>query len=194
MEREWASFLREGGWTLSTAEGQSTVELERENNGFHMRVRFNVQEVVAASYEDDGPYDADEDGAEAAGGAGEAEGEGDEDWTPNGAPFSMDVEIARVRQEKHKLVLQCNASVNDSGADYLAIDSLFLETAGSAEKMAYTGPEFGTLDEDLQRQFEAFLGSQVDSGRLIEFVRAYSEAKENVEYEAWLGRVKSLVA
>lgn len=189
VEKEWASFLREGGWTVTTAEGQSVVELARSTNGYNVLVRFNIQEVMSSNYNESGEY---EDDLEA--GGEETEAGTEDDWSPNLSDFAVSVEIARPGQVKQKLVAECNAAINEDGSDYLAVENVHLEPLETSGRAPYTGPDFGSLDEDLQQQFEAFVSSQVNGGRLIEFIRAYAEAKENAEYEAWLGRVKSLLA
>jgi complement component 1 Q subcomponent-binding protein len=53
--------------------------------------------------------------------------------------------------------------------------------------VTYTGPVYGTLDEDLQRLMEDNLRDRGIDGTLAEWVPQYADFKEQREYVKWLG-------
>lgn len=57
----------------------------------------------------------------------------------------------------------------------------------------YTGPPFGTLDEDLQLLMETYLDERGINSTLAVFVPDYMDVKEQREYLAWLNNVKGFV-
>lgn len=57
----------------------------------------------------------------------------------------------------------------------------------------YTGPQFGTLDEDLQLLLEKYLQERGINTRMALFIPDYIDYKEQKEYLRWLGNVKSFV-
>ena len=57
----------------------------------------------------------------------------------------------------------------------------------------YTGPPFDQLDEEVQTLLEQYLDVRgLDTG-LASFVPDYIDVKEQKEYVAWLGRVRSFM-
>jgi complement component 1 Q subcomponent-binding protein, mitochondrial len=57
----------------------------------------------------------------------------------------------------------------------------------------YTGPQFGTLDEDLQLLLERYLEERGINTRMALFIPDYIDYKEQKEYMRWLENVKSFV-
>ena len=62
---------------------------------------------------------------------------------------------------------------------------------GSEEEDAYTGPDFGSLDESLQDAFADFLADRGVDGALAEYLVEAAVDKEQREYMGWL---KSMAA
>lgn len=57
----------------------------------------------------------------------------------------------------------------------------------------YSGPPFGTLDEDLQLMIEQYLEERGINAELAVFVPDYMDMKEHKEYMNWLKNVKKFV-
>ncbi|CCE64923.1 hypothetical protein TPHA_0J01010 [Tetrapisispora phaffii CBS 4417] len=64
-------------------------------------------------------------------------------------------------------------------------------TADSEVKreLAYHGPPFTNLDEELQEALEVYLESRGITSELTSFITGYSELKENTEYISWLNNM-----
>ncbi|CEH17648.1 regulatory protein suaprga1 [Ceraceosorus bombacis] len=62
-----------------------------------------------------------------------------------------------------------------------------------ARRGLYIGPQFETLDENVQAQFEAFLNERGIDSDLARFVPDFAELKEQKEYCSWLENVKAFV-
>lgn len=62
--------------------------------------------------------------------------------------------------------------------------------AESKRQLAYHGPAFSNLDEQLQTAFEGYVKELGVDESLGEFIVAYSEYEENREYFGWLGNLK----
>lgn len=61
------------------------------------------------------------------------------------------------------------------------------------ERDVYPGPQFGTLDEDLQLLMEQYLDERGINSALAVFVPDYMDLKEHREYLAWLNNVKKFI-
>lgn len=62
-----------------------------------------------------------------------------------------------------------------------------------ARRGLYIGPQFETLDENVQTQFESYLAERGISTNLALFIPNYAEYKEQYEYCAWLKNVKGFI-
>lgn len=95
-----------------------------------------------------------------------------------------------------RLVVECR-----SDGTYLAVLHAALEPssppaadADDDDDYAYTGPVFDELDDALQGGVEAFLAARGVDAALGAALAALAASKEQVEYVAWLARLREFVA
>ena len=131
-----------------------------------------VVDVVEESGEDEGEWD-DEELPEGNVAAGEAEEEEEDEDELASTFFSVEVEKAG-----KSVVFEC---VTDGvEVDILRVDM------DSEDEDAYSGPDFGSLDESLQDAFADYLADRGVDGALAEYLVEASVDKEQREYMGWL--------
>lgn len=78
--------------------------------------------------------------------------------------------------------------------DEIVIDSLSIKhPQGSDNDLAYEGPDFDDLDENLQKAFHRFLEIRGIKPSFTDFLAGYVANKDSREYLQWLKDVKSFV-
>ncbi|CAN7037113.1 unnamed protein product [Brassica oleracea var. botrytis] len=78
--------------------------------------------------------------------------------------------------------------------DEIVIDSLSIKhPQGSDSELAYQGPDFDDLDENLQKAFHRFLEIRGIKPSFTDFLADYVANKDSREYLQWLKDVKSFV-
>ncbi|KAF2575415.1 hypothetical protein F2Q70_00006908 [Brassica cretica] len=78
--------------------------------------------------------------------------------------------------------------------DAIVIDSLSIKhPQGSDSELAYQGPDFDDLDENLQKAFHRFLEIRGIKPSFTDFLADYVANKDSREYLQWLKDVKSFV-
>ncbi|CAK9185364.1 unnamed protein product [Ilex paraguariensis] len=82
----------------------------------------------------------------------------------------------------------------DAGAfpDRIAINSLSIKEPGCSP-LAYEGPEFSDLDENLQRAFHKYLAVRGLKPNTASFLLGYMISKDSKEYLRWLRNIKKFV-
>jgi complement component 1 Q subcomponent-binding protein len=79
-------------------------------------------------------------------------------------------------------------------ADEIVIDSLSIkQPEGSDNELAYEGPDFEDLDENLQKAFHRFLEIRGIKPSFTNFLADYVANKDSREYLQWLKDLKSFV-
>ncbi|KFK24609.1 hypothetical protein AALP_AA8G001400 [Arabis alpina] len=79
-------------------------------------------------------------------------------------------------------------------ADEIVIDSLSVKhPEGSDNELAYEGPDFDDLDENLQKAFYKFLEIRGIKPSFTNFLADYAANKDSREYLQWLKDLKSFV-
>lgn len=79
-------------------------------------------------------------------------------------------------------------------ADEIVIDSLSVkQTKGSENELAYEGPDFNDLDENLQKAFHRYLEIRGIKPTFVSFLGAVLANKDSREYLQWLKDIKSFV-
>lgn len=77
-----------------------------------------------------------------------------------------------------------------SGKSELFITDIRIDQ-GTSDK--YQGPDFNTLDEELQQSIQEYVTEQLgDLNALAEFIDAYSASKEGQQYGQWLEKARSV--
>ncbi|KAK7395236.1 hypothetical protein VNO78_15784 [Psophocarpus tetragonolobus] len=78
--------------------------------------------------------------------------------------------------------------------DEISIDSLSIkQSEDSEDQLAYEGPEFIDLDENLQKAFHKYLEIRGIKPSTTNFLQEYMFAKDNKEYLMWLKNLKNFV-
>ncbi|KAL0452819.1 UNVERIFIED_CONTAM: putative protein, mitochondrial [Sesamum latifolium] len=77
--------------------------------------------------------------------------------------------------------------------DEVAIDSLAVkDTDNSEDQIAYDGPDFADLDENLQKAFHKYLELRGIKPSTTNFLHGYMVDKDSREYITWLKNLRSL--
>ncbi|KAK7339718.1 hypothetical protein VNO77_20399 [Canavalia gladiata] len=78
--------------------------------------------------------------------------------------------------------------------DEISIDSLSIKQPGESEdELAYEGPEFTDLDENLQKAFHKYLEIRGIKPSTTNFLQEYMFGKDNKEYLTWLNNLKNFI-
>ncbi|XP_022947778.1 uncharacterized protein At2g39795, mitochondrial-like isoform X1 [Cucurbita moschata] len=78
--------------------------------------------------------------------------------------------------------------------DEISIDHLSIKKAdGSEDQLAYEGPEFQDLDENLQKAFHKYLEIRGIKPSTTNFLHEYMVNKDSREYSMWLKNLKNFV-
>ncbi|KAF7825621.1 Mitochondrial glycoprotein [Senna tora] len=78
--------------------------------------------------------------------------------------------------------------------DEISIDSLSIKNSEESEdQLAYEGPEFHDLDENLQKAFHKFLEIRGIKPSTTNFLHEYMIKKDTKEYHMWLKNLKKFI-
>ncbi|KAE9592050.1 hypothetical protein Lal_00038301 [Lupinus albus] len=78
--------------------------------------------------------------------------------------------------------------------DEVSIDSLSVKQPDeSEEQLAYEGPDFTDLDENLQKAFHKYLEIRGIKPSTTNFLQEYMSSKDNKEYLEWLKNLKNFI-
>ena len=199
-------MLGEGpeGFQVTEASGDAKVTLRRALGGEEITVVFDCiqegEEFLEEDPEEGFPFlDDGEEGRGGPGSAGAAGGdaEGEEgfeeedDGDFEGMEF-VDFNV-HVRKGDRELVFECIADIGGYTVNQVRMEGEAFAAAAAGAGVPYPGPEFETLDEELQEAFVEFLeGRGVDS-RLGAWIIVKASDKEDREYATWLENVASFV-
>ncbi|KAE8683093.1 Mitochondrial glycoprotein family protein [Hibiscus syriacus] len=86
------------------------------------------------------------------------------------------------------LEFSCTAS-----PDQVAIDSLSFRGPTPEDELAYEGPDFHDLDENMQNSFHKYLEIRGIKPSTTNFLHGYMMNKDNREYANWLKNLKKFV-
>lgn len=168
----------------------------------------DLNDLDTTSFDENDPGMADEDGElmnemtgreqqEAAGEEGEEiDGEGD-----GAGDHSVTCRLNIVVEKDGNGALNIDATVQDAA---IIVENMYYyhdpaiahsssPDAVHKERDVYPGPQFGTLDEDLQLLMEQYLEERGINSALAVFVPDYMDLKEHREYLEWLKNVKKFV-
>ena len=199
-------MLGEGpeGFQVTEASGDAKVTLRRALGGEEITVVFDCiqegEEFLEEDPEEGFPFlDDGEEGRQGPGGAGAAGGdaeseegfEEEDEGDFEGMEF-VDFNV-HVRKGDRELVFECIADIGGYTINQVRMEGEAFAAAAAGAGVPYPGPEFETLDEELQEAFVEFLeGRGVDS-RLGAWIIVKASDKEDREYATWLENVASFV-
>lgn len=138
-------------------------------------------------------------GARSAAAEEQMEDDLEDDDGEGASPINLTVIVEKPGKTKGALSIEATATDGN-----IVVDNVFLyddakiakiDSPESAQKRAdvYPGPNFGSLDEDLQVLIERFLEERGVTQAMAAFVPDYVDAKEQAEYLRWLNNVKAFV-
>ncbi|KAF8105098.1 hypothetical protein N665_0163s0068 [Sinapis alba] len=157
---------------ISDTPGERTVLLERNFE----------DETIQVEVDSSAPYEDDEEEQE------QAEQNDDED-DEHSVKFRIPMVVSVSKGDGVCLEFGVSAY-----PDEIVIDSLSIKhPQGSDNELAYEGPDFGDLDENLQKAFHRFLEIRGIKPSFTHFLAGYVANKDSREYLQWLKDVKSFV-
>ncbi|KAL5973462.1 hypothetical protein ACLOJK_030112 [Asimina triloba] len=147
--------------------GAQTISLKREYNGETIKVEVHMPDLVTGE-DDDKDNDDDDD---------------------KGNQSSLPLVISVSKGEGPALEFNCTAY-----PDEVVIDSMSVrEAEASEDEIAYEGPDFSDLDENLQKAFHKYLEIRGISPSTTNFLHEYMINKDSKEYLKWLDNLKKFV-
>ncbi|CAL1387414.1 unnamed protein product [Linum trigynum] len=149
--------------------GQQTLILTRQYDGEHMKVEVHMPDLVTGE-ENDVRDD-------------------DDDDTERPTQSSLPLVVTVTKKSGISLEFSCVAF-----ADEIAIDSLSVKKPEKdSEEMAYEGPNFHDLDENLKNAFHKYLEIRGIKPSTTNFLHEYMINKDSKEYLGWLNELKKFV-
>lgn len=187
FEPEWLTqFKSEGVWHIDDKNGSDEIALTREFGNENIRVLFSIGEIDTT----DPTNELEQEDTDQVTAAAEDEFEG-----------SFPVRCAINVTKANKGSLHIDAQAQDGqfmieNITFYKDDVLATELTSDADwqrRGLYMGPQFETLDENVQAQFESYLAERGIATGLALFIPNYAEFKEQREYCSWLENVKKFV-
>ncbi|PKA63963.1 Uncharacterized protein AXF42_Ash004975 [Apostasia shenzhenica] len=157
---------------IQDKKGMNTITLKRNYHGESIEVLISMPSIVTGE-------DPENDRRV-----------GDEEERERPSQSSIPLIVNVTKNEGHGLEFCCTAY-----PDELVIDSMsFRENKESDEEMlAYEGPDFSDLDENLQKSFHKYLEMRGISAMTTNFLHEYMINKDSCEYLFWLMNLKKLI-
>lgn len=147
--------------------GLQTVTLTREYDGELIKVNVHMPDLVTGEEQED-------------------EDEEDESEKPSKSSIPLVVTVSK--KGGPSLEFNCTAS-----PDEIAIDSLAVRNPDSEEELAYEGPDFYDLDENLQKAFHKYLEIRGIKPSTTNYLHEYMINKDSREYLRWLKNLKNFI-
>nr|UOP57159.1 putative mitochondrial p32 family protein [Thecaphora frezii] len=179
-------FKQKGIWKIDEQPGMDEVFLTRQFGNEHIRILVSIGDIDTAA----GVPDPELEGEET-----HRENEEEEEV----AAFPVRMAITISKPGKGAMTLEAVAQDGEMSIDNITFlkDNKMAEDltpeADWARRGVYVGPQFDTLDEAVQEQFENFLLERGIDQDLALFIPNFAEYKEQKEYCQWLQNVKDFV-
>ncbi|OMO59123.1 Mitochondrial glycoprotein family protein [Corchorus capsularis] len=144
--------------------GLETITLKREYDGELIKVDVHMPDPVVTGMDNE---------------------DNDEDYKS-----SLPLVVMITKKDGPCLEFNCTSML-----DEISIDSLALKYDQESEEdmLAYEGPDFQDLDENLQKAFHKYLEIRGIKPRTTNFLHEYMINKDNKEYSRWLKNLKNFV-
>ncbi|KAL6977400.1 hypothetical protein U1Q18_026198 [Sarracenia purpurea var. burkii] len=147
--------------------GQQTISLTREYQGETISVEVHMPDLVTGENEDDD----------------------DDDDTEKSNQSSIPLVVRVSKKSGPCLEFGCTAF-----PDEISIDSLSVKDPDNSEdQIAYEGPDFSDLDENLQKAFHKYLEIRGIKPSTTNFLHEYMINKDSREYIMWLKNLKKFI-
>ena len=196
------------GFTVTERAGDAQVVLTRDFNGEKITIAFECTQDGEEFIDDDEELDEEMDeegmqgmeevsgrgvGAAWAGAARADPGgaQGDEEERDSMEFIGMEYADFNVHIVKGDeiLTVECVADIGGYTISRVMMEDPNLES----DVIAYTGPEFATLDEELQESFVQYLEERGVNSAMGAWIVVMASDKEDREYATWLDKVKAFV-
>ncbi|PPQ69760.1 hypothetical protein CVT24_002972 [Panaeolus cyanescens] len=173
------SFLEQGVWSIEDVRGNDEVTLTRKFGDENIRIMFSIADITEENLLD------------------EAENESEEDIV---APAAIRASVSITKASAPGCInvdLFCQEDTfvieNISFYDSAKLGTELTAEADWQRRGVYIGPQFETLDQAVQDEFEKYLNERGINESLAAFIPEYATHKEQQEYVKWLGKVRSFV-
>ncbi|WVZ72223.1 hypothetical protein U9M48_020720 [Paspalum notatum var. saurae] len=162
---------------ISDEKGTSAIILTRTYQGEQIKVVAHMPSLVTGDEPDHDLDDEDKDE--------EDDNQEDESEKPSQSSVPLTVTISKANSPM--LEFSCTAY-----PDEIIIDSLAVTQPGDEDPdlIAYEGPDFNDLDENLQKAFHKYLELRGISPMTTNFLHEYLINKDSREYLLWLRKLK----
>ncbi|KAK7292910.1 hypothetical protein RJT34_15766 [Clitoria ternatea] len=145
--------------------GERTIQLKRQYEDETIKVQVDIPNVAPEEYEDEN------------------------DGEKNDSESSIPLVVSVLKGDGVCLEFGVTAF-----PDEISIDSLSIKQSEESEdQLAYEGPEFTDLDENLQKAFHKYLEIRGIKPSTTNFLQEYMFSKDNKEYLMWLKNLKNFV-
>ncbi|XAR66237.1 hypothetical protein NMG60_11012392 [Bertholletia excelsa] len=149
--------------------GQQTISLTREYQGETISVEVHMPDLVT--------------------GEGDDNDDGHHDDAESSNQSSIPLVVRVSKRSGPCLEFGCTAY-----ADEIVIDSLSVkDPENSEDQIAYEGPDFSDLDENLQKAFHKYLEIRGIKPSTTNFLHEYMINKDSREYLMWLKNLKKFI-
>ncbi|KAG4953358.1 hypothetical protein AAZX31_14G063600 [Glycine max] len=147
--------------------GQQTIMLERTYQDEEIKVEVHMPDLVTGEENDDD----------------------NDNQSERTAQSSIPLSISVHKKDGPYLEFNCVGY-----PDEIVIDGLSVKNPDLTEdQVAYEGPDFQTLDENLQKSFHKYLEIRGIKPSTTNFLHEYMINKDSKEYLVWLNKLKSFV-
>ncbi|XP_077244140.1 uncharacterized protein At2g39795, mitochondrial-like [Tasmannia lanceolata] len=151
--------------------GHQTIFLKREYEGETIQVEVHMPDLVTGDEEDDDNDDGNND---------------DE----KGGQSSIPLIISIFKGDGPCLVFDCTAYPDEVSIESMSVKNQEI----SEDELAYEGPDFTDLDENLQKALHKYLEIRGIKPSTTNFLHEYMINKDSREYVTWLKKMKDFVA
>lgn len=183
---DWLSqFKNEGVWHIDDRAGSDEVALTRQFGNEDIRVLFSIGEINTT----DPSNEFEQEDADEITSDGEFQGS-----------FPVRCAISIAKKGAGSLNIDAQAADGQfvvENVTFYRDDKLATTLTADADwarRGLYIGPQFETLDENVQTHFESYLAERGFVTNLALFIPSYAEYKEQREYCAWLESVRAFIS
>ncbi|KAG2325679.1 hypothetical protein Bca4012_040178 [Brassica carinata] len=153
--------------------GHRTVTLTREYNGEQIRVEVSMPGSMD-EHEDD--VDDNEDGR-----------------NEKANETSIPLVVTVTKKSGLSLEFSCTAFPDEILIDGLSVNHPEKSSSSEEEQLAYDGPDFQELDENMRKSFHKFLEARGIKPSVTDFMYEYMMKKDSREYLLWLKNLKNFI-
>ncbi|KAF7831030.1 Mitochondrial glycoprotein [Senna tora] len=153
---------------ITDTPGQQTITLQRKYQDENIKVEVHMPDLVTGENEDD---------------------RDDDNESERASQSSIPLVVSVSKNGGPSLEFTCMAYPEE-----IAIDSLIVKNPENTEdQIAYEGPDFQDLDENLQKAFQKYLEIRGIKPRTTNFLHEYMINKDSKEYVVWMKKLMRFI-